>query len=154
MTRKLFPSDLNDCIERYKAGASTYKIGEALGICPTTVFKHLKRHGQMRTRGEALTNRLLTMPRNELIALCSRAGRAQAGKKRTLKERLARAQSRQKSLSAQGSNEPRIVGMLRVLGLQGIEQMAIDTYNCDFAVGTVAVEILTGYFRFERHRVI
>ena len=139
-----------EIVAMYQAGASEKAIAEKFG-CSRTIIRPILVHAgiPLRSKSEASKLRYRNTTKEYRQALTAAAHEAVKGSI-TRKQALARAISREQSgnESHLGDGEAEIAQRLDELGIVYVRQKAVDIYNVDFAVGSVAVEVTCGTVKY------
>lgn len=137
----------------YRSGVSQKALAERFGVSRRPIERVLIASG-VDVRGPREANRLMMTARSpeENRRNCEAAHRAAKGRKHSVEERCKMAIGRERAQAGIGPHELTMKDLLESRGVTFAQQKAIGPYNCDFAVGSVAVEVFGGYFHwFGRH---
>lgn len=146
MSRKLFIPNLDDLIERYKAGVSENQLAQEVGVNRSTIRKRLLEAGiNPRSQSESEAVKWSRMTDSQRAAQVAAAHDACRGRPVTEDELAARAKTREGNLRYNVSgDEIRLGKWLLKLGLPIIHNKAIGPYNCDIGTGPIIVEVWGG----------
>lgn len=127
-------------------------VAERLGVSRTIIRARLLEMGvEPRSYGgaqEIIWSHRTTAQR---LAHLAKPHAAALGRTPTLEERLLTARTREKRVTHVSAKERELAAALRAHGLAPIHQKAIGPYNCDLAVGAVAVEVWGGNWHWYGH---
>lgn len=126
---------------------SELEIANRYGIGRIVVRRRLVELGiQPRSSKEAQEIRMSRTTAEERLELTAAAHEAVRGSKRTWESRckLSADRERRPHTTPRSSGEEKVGRWLNELGLDPTPQKAIGAYNLDFAIGSVAVEVLGG----------
>lgn len=134
---------------RYLAGESEKALAAAMGVERSMIRPRLLAAGvQPRGRSESMYIRMAGTTPEERLRLTSAAHDAVRGVRRDPRSvramGLSRALTLQSSMGVRHPVEDRVAILLRALGVRAVEQYAVETYNLDFAIPPVAVEVHVG----------
>jgi very-short-patch-repair endonuclease len=149
MDKRAVPT--GDICDDYLRGVSEAEIARIYGVSRATISTALRKANVPR-RGPAEANRLMMSKRSpeENLRNTQAAHEAVRGRRWTVEERLQAAQRRHGKVSTE-PYELLYSAWLRLRGVDSIPQHAIGPYNCDLAVGDVAVEIFGGHWHGYSH---
>lgn len=147
MTQPIKISNLNDTINRYKAGVSVAQLSRELGFSRLAITRALKAAG-VDLRGQSDAERvkwagLKANPKRveKQMAAAWAARRGSSDREDTL---VRRARTRQERKVAVHAGEPELAAALVAHGLQIEQQFAFGRYNLDIAIAAdrIAVEVV------------
>lgn len=134
-----------DIAAAYLGGESELSLAQRYQISRDAIRRTLlESETPIRDRGQAQANRLAKLSREERLRLAQAAHNATRGREVPAEELCRRAQQREQTLSHASQREFEFGKYLRRRGVAVAPQKAVGPYNIDFAVGSVAVEILGG----------
>ncbi len=155
MTAKTDPAKMDNAVSLYISGKSAYEIQATTGVQRNSLRAELIRRGiEPRGRSSAGKLRASKMTDEQRAAQCAAAHLAATGRKKTWAEQAKRAASRESNPPAMSIHESTFANMLTDKGIPWRREVAVDIYNVDFTIGSVAVEILGGEwhaYKGERH---
>jgi very-short-patch-repair endonuclease len=146
-----------EIVGAYEAGESEQSIANRYGVMRAVVRRHLKEAGvHLRTSAEANALRMSRLTSEEKVRLTEAAHDAVRGKSPSGRSLELAAQRREQNPwhALQSDGERLFDQWLHGRGLRFTPQKAIGPYNVDFAVSSVAVEILGGGWhstKYARH---
>ena len=152
----------NEIISLYEAGKSESAIAKQFGCSRQVVRRRLVDAGvHIRSCQEANSLWIGKTTKEFRQAITEAAHAAVRGKKYTVEDKIHRAISREKSgyQSHFGPGETELCSRLDKEGISYIRQKAVNIYNIDICIGTIAVELTIGTckyqgaFVFERKRI-
>lgn len=174
MPQKLSDDEANDLVRRYVAGESTKQLGPAFGVSSRVVSDYLRRAGvAARPKHCGIVRYMAEMSPEDRSAMCS-ANSRRVWANATEEQRRHAVQAAhdtwrgshhseeacckiatRKAARAQSDSgfEAQFADWLKERGVAFTQQLAIGRYNVDFAVGNVAVEIMTNWTRRKEWRV-
>ena len=143
---------VQEIITMYEQGQSEYAIARHFGCSRNVIRRHLRRANIpiRHCRDAALFRyRESTKESRQQLTFAARKAWEKKGFF-TRQELLAAAQKREKSgnFDHVGPGETEFAAFLDNLGITYTAQKAIDIYNADFAIGTVAVELTCGTVKY------
>ena len=145
MSRIIIVPDIDNLIRRYIAGESEKQLALIVGISRGCFRNQLLKHGvKPRGRSESMSERMRQSTPEERQRISAAAHDAVRGRKRSIEDLHARALSRQRTLSQASDAEFELAGMLKVYGVNFIQQLAVGPYNIDIAINEtpIAVEVM------------
>lgn len=132
-------------VAAYLDGESELSLAQRYQISRDAIRRTLLESGTpIRDRSHAQANRLAKLSDEERLRLAQAAHDAARGRKVPAEELFRRAQQREQNLSHASKREFDIGKHLRGNSLAVVPQKAVGPYNIDFAVGSIAVEVLGG----------
>lgn len=140
-------SEKKSICKAYDFGIGANGIPEYLGLsCSCApVIRYLRSvYGTLRNQSQQQQARMDKSTPEEIAALTRRAHEASKGRKATFEERHKRAKTIEGHFNKLSPYEPTIFGILSKNFESVIPAKAIDVYNADFAIGSVAVEVFGG----------
>lgn len=144
--RKSLPAD--EIVRMYKSGMSKTAIAQHFNVGQMTISLRLKEAGYdtAPTRSEAGLIAMSRLSPEERLARASAAHDAVRGMTRTVEDLEKRALGKERAAKLTSAYEISFRDFLTEQGIAFIPQKAIGVYNCDFTIGTVAVELFGGGF--------
>lgn len=156
MSRKVTNLDTSDLLKRYCAGESEKHLAECFGHSRNVIRRILTENGVApRNRSEGMLARMKRTPPEERQRLASRAHAAVRGVRRTRKELLQRARTREAKRLGTDKSERLLESWLQERGITCMPQKAIGPYNVDLAIAEppIAVEGFGGRWHvYNRYR--
>ena len=135
--------------ERYSRGGSENALAAHMGVSRTAIRRCLRESGvHIRNQSESERLKWSQMTAAERRAQTKPAHDASRGRTKTAAELHAAARTRQRGATHVSDQELLLAAMLRDRGLVPIHQKAVGPYNCDLAIGRVAVEVFGGKWHF------
>lgn len=134
----------------YADGIGVRGIADKLGVAPNVIKRMLEDIGhKTRNRSEQQSARMKRATKEERIKLTQKANASARGKSATKESRIRIAQTCQFKGDRRNSRlEKMFLQLMAERGVNLSQQIAIDSYNCDFAIDTIAVEIWGGGWHF------
>jgi hypothetical protein len=134
-----------EIITRYNRGESENALALSLGVSRSVIRRVLLAH-EVRPRDSTVANRLMMKSRTpeENQRNTAAAHVAARNHVHTLEEKTKRAATRELKQLHTSPNELYLAELLHKQGFESTPQKAIGVYNCDIAVGNVAIEIYGG----------
>lgn len=135
----------------YENGMSENAVAKAFDVSRNVIRRHLIAAGvPIRTQSQAEALKWSQMTDEQRHNQVSKAHDAVTGMVRTHEEMVARAKAREKITSEHhiGIGEPEFHEFLTNIGRPFTYQKAVDVYNIDFAIGTIAVELTAATARY------
>jgi len=140
-----------EIVNRYLAEESANSIACSLGIGRSTVERRLiALNIPLRTNAEANRIMIKNTPIEILRSRIKVAQESSRGRTITMKEKIARAATRQARATHQSAAEILLATWLEERGISVIPQQAVGPYNVDIGAFPVAVEIFGGGWHFVR----
>lgn len=141
--RKDLSSDLiAEITSLYLSGESLKQLSEKYKITRHVIARNLFDSGvELRSRSQAEEFKWRRMDRKARAKQTRAAHAATRGKKHTFEQRCKVAVGCQKSLAHEGIGENIVAEFFHKQGISFIPQFALDKYNIDFMIGTIAVEL-------------
>lgn len=137
--------DVDDLVKRYLSGESEYGIANKLGVSRSVIRRRLLERGvEVRGRSEAGAARAARMTPEERMAQVAAAHEAKRGTPNPHESLVQAAKTRQRRGIGISKTEAEFAKLLEDRGVEFVQQLAVDTYNCDFAIHPVAVEVFGG----------
>lgn len=134
-----------EIIDQYNTGASEYTLSIQYGVSRGTITRVLRDSGvERRGCSDAGLVRAAKMSPEERQAQTAAAHIAATGRTATWEERALRAATVEKKPPAMSRHEYQFADWLGERHATYTREKAVGIYNVDFAVGSVAVEILGG----------
>ena len=144
-----FDHPVEKIISDYASGVSELKLSKIYGIARGTVAKILLDNGIQRRNGsQASYIRMAKMSPEDRKKLVAPAHAAAKGRHEAKETGIKRALTREKCFPRVGPGEETLYHRLYKLGFKPIRQKAIDIYNIDIAIGSIAVEVSIGTVKF------
>jgi hypothetical protein len=139
---------VNEIVSMYTAGMPKHHIALHFGVADMTINDRLKSKGIMPdiNASESAKTRAMRMTIEERQQLTKNAHSAVRNSTRSISDLTARAIGVEKAGKLASGIEIMFSEFLKDSSVNFIPQKAIGIYNCDFAVGTVAVELFGGGF--------
>lgn len=142
----------------YQDGYSENAIAKHFGVARTAVRPRLIDAGiTPRSQGESELLKWSKMTEEQRANQVKSAHAACIGVTKSFEHRVAIAKAREKAVADHhiGVGEPEFKEFLSSRGIPFIYQKAVDTYNLDFAIGSVAVELtsVTGRYRGDKEHL-
>lgn len=136
--------NINDVIKRHESGKSIKQIAKSIGCSRAVIYDNFNHIGyKARNRSESMYERMKQTSPEGRQQLTKKAHDAVRGMIRSEKDRIKRANGVQKSLSKIGKWEKEFFDELEHRGLDCIKQQAVNIYNIDIGIKSIAVEILS-----------
>lgn len=136
-------------------GVSEYELSTRFDVDRAAIRTLLtKNQVPIRSHSEAGIVRASKMTAEEIAAQTAAAHAATKGRKATWEERAKRAATVEIKPAPMSNHEATFAGYLDQLGIPWRREVAVGIYNIDFAIGSIAVEILGGEwhaYKGERH---
>lgn len=142
---------IEDIISMYQDGKSENAIAKKFGVSRNAIRKRILDSGiKPRTQSEAESLKWSQMSDKARANQLQAAHNAATGRKRTIAERASVAAAREKLKYDHliGVGETEFGELLTNAGIQFVSQKAVYTYNLDFAIGNVAVELTADRGRY------
>lgn len=142
-----------DMITMYQSGESENAVAKHFGISRNVVRRYLNKFGvKPRTQSEAETLKWSKMTQEQRDAQVKSAHERSKGTPKTneTKISIAKARERIKYDFLIGFGETEFTELLKDRGINFVHQKAIHSYNVDFAIGNVAVELTADRGRYTR----
>lgn len=137
-------------ISEYISGSSELSLSKKYGVSRIVITRILKNNGIQRRNGsQANYIRMAKMSAEERKKLVSPAQLAKKGGHESKITGIKRALTREANFPRVGPGEETLYNRLYELGLNPIRQKAVDIYNIDIAIRTIAVEISIGTTKFQ-----
>lgn len=142
-------------VEKYANGASRLALAEEYGVARHVIDRCLREAG-MPTRGmsEAQHLRYVGTTREERRAITAAANAALRGIPQPEEHRAKIALTRQARPPAMSIHEGQLAGWLAERNVTYTREKAVGRYNLDFAIETVAVEVLGGEWHNSRVKTV
>jgi very-short-patch-repair endonuclease len=143
-----------EIVAAYEGGESEQSISIRYGVMRAVVRRHLKKAGvPLRGHSEAQSLRMARLNPEERAKLTEAAHEAVRGKPVSGRSLQLAAQRREQNPwhANRSTGEREFRQWLQERGLSATPQKAIGPYNVDFAVASVAVEILGGGWHSAKH---
>lgn len=146
------PLPVDEIAARYRTGESENALAVAFGVSRSAITVRLREAGVPR-RDQTTANQLLAAqtPIEEHHRRIQIAQDAVRGRRVPLRERIARARTRQRKALGRSSAEELLERWLLERGVPTIPQQAVGPYNVDLGAYPVAVEIFGGTWHFSRN---
>lgn len=142
-------------IEQYTSGGSELAISKSFGVSRSVITRILRENQITRhTLSEANSARYVSMTQAEKNTVIKKAQDAVRGSKRSFESLCNSAKSRERTGNTRSTTEKTLVDMLLLRGAYVIPQKAIDIYNVDIAIGTLAVEVFGGFWHASKPKHI
>ena len=139
--------DINadDLLARYRAGTSVNQLARELGVSRSPISRVLRERGEhLRGRSQAELFKWAAMTAADRGRQVAAAHLATRGRTLSLAERLLRAAITERRVLHTSAYERDLAAMLERRHVTVVPQKAIGPYNCDLAVGSIAVEVWAG----------
>lgn len=150
--RSINASGVTDKIicDMFASGIGVRGIYEKTGASIHSIRRILARNGvATRNRSEQQFARMAITSSAERKALASAAHHAVRGRVRSMEELCLMAATREKTKGVRTSiYEDALFASFQSSGLAPIAQKAIGPYNCDIAIGSIAVEVFGGHWHW------
>lgn len=146
---------VNEIITMYQSGRSENSIAKHFGVARNVIRRVLTESGlETRTQSEAEKLKWAKMTLEQRANQVKSAHESSTGTPKTFEHRCKIALAREKLMADHhiGIGEPEFREYLVKNQIQFLYQKAIDTYNVDFLIGNVAVELTTFGGRYRRYR--
>lgn len=149
-TRREARLDVSAVESLYADGIGVRGIADKFGVAPSVIKRMLEDRGHtIRNRSEQQFARMQRTPEHKRKQLVQKAHEAVRGKPATRESRIKIAQTCQAKGERRNSRlESTFLEMMKERGVNFSQQIAIGSYNCDFAIGSIAVEIWGGGWHF------
>lgn len=135
---------VEEIISKYRDGASLLSLSNEYDIARHAIKLRLRENGvEIRGASEANKLRMQDLSPEERSKLTDAANRARRELSDQQERELARkqAKTKERTKSKVGQRERRFAQWLRECGYEPTLQKAVDVYNIDICVGTVAIEV-------------
>ena len=144
---KFTESQLNEIYNAYASGIGAKGIADHIGMrcSEAAIIRVLKvKFGTLRNRSEQQQARMDKSTPEQIAALTANAHKASKGRKATIEEMIKRASTKEGVINSFSTYEASIFSLLADNFNDVIPGKRIHTYNADFAVGSVTVEVFGG----------
>lgn len=131
----------------YESGIGANGVAEKMGLScsPNTVVNYLlKFYGKLRNCSEQQFARMAISTPGQIAKLTEAAHKATKGRKADRSERIKRAKTMEGSHNRRSRWEKPVFEAIREFFPEAIPSKAVDIYNLDIGIGSVAVEIFGG----------
>ncbi len=148
MPRKVKCFDVDDLIERHKAGESVNQASKRLGVGRFVVDRFFREAGFItRSLKDANSTRYLHISQEKRRSMTAAAHNSVRGKRQTYEHRVKIAKARELRATPIGT-ERKMISLLKRRGFACVPQKAIGPYNVDIALTelSIAVEIFGGHW--------
>lgn len=153
VTAKWIPPNAADLVQSYVNGTTELALSRQYGVSRGAIGRVLSDHGVAR-RGITEMNRI-NMAKRTPAQRAKNVAAAHAAVRGVPKDWdfLCRRAAGVEHKGRLGADERQVSNWLSARGVLAVPQKAIGPYNCDLAIGSVAVEIFGGHFHQSgRHR--
>lgn len=131
----------------YESGIGANGVAEKMGLtcAPNTVVSYLlKFYGKLRDRSEQQFARMAISTPEQIAKLTEAAHKASKGRKADRSEGMKRAKTMEGSHNRRSKWEKPVFEAIREFFPEAVPSKAVDVYNLDIGIGSVAVEIFGG----------
>lgn len=134
----------------YLQGIGIAGIADRFNVAPNVIKRMIEDMGHIpRNRSEQQFARMQRTTKEERILLTENAHKAVRGRPASKESRIKIAETHQsKGYRRNSSLESVFLEMMTERGIDLTQQTAIETYNCDFTIDSIAVEIWGGNWHF------
>jgi predicted transcriptional regulator len=137
--------DTSNIVSMFKDGIGVGGIAERIGTSPSFIKTYLNERGyEIRNRSQQQSARMRRSSPEQIASLTKAAHNALRGRKVPIKERICSAQTKEGKINKRSKYEKLIFPILRDNFPDVVPSKAIHTYNADFAIGKVTVEVFGG----------
>lgn len=136
---------VTEIVEKYRGGRSVLGLSKEYGVVRLVIGRILREAG-VPTRGNSQAQHLryIRTTRSERQAITAAANAAARGVPQPEERQVKRALTRQSQPPIMSTHERRLAGWLSKRHVPYAREKAVGRYNLDFAVESVAVEVLGG----------
>lgn len=145
MADKIELPNIDDFIEKYRAGISMKQLADEAGVARHCLKRQFLAAGvEVRGRSEAETAKWKTMDRAAIERQLSRAWESRRGSTDSAETKAARALTKFRKQLHIHRLEPEVASLLRAAGYSVSTQLPIGSYNLDLAIEklSIAVEVV------------